>query len=268
MSMARRISSGREERMRHLPFLLLLGACSGADGDKDSGATGDTGAGDALDPVCTEPEPPTCVDQMILDLSLHDDKVSDAEVSNASDGDDTLTFVDATAGGYNNADKNPWVYVRFNANGTASRVDIDDETALEDMTWHLAFRRFIIRVNSGDSGSSCVGAAAMLGYSYQDLATVPDGMRYFEDDFYTDDCTLINDSSGLPGSPQVAMGGWWKYPGCVDTTGTPFLIQLDDGRVIKLVVESYYDGDGQVECAESGSTTASGGYIHLRWRDL
>jgi hypothetical protein len=264
--MAGRISDGREACMRLLPFLLLLG-CGGSASDT-SGAGGDDTGGDALEPVCTEPDPPSCVDEMILDLSLHDDKVSDAEVSNETDGDDTLTFVDATAGGYNQASNNPWVYVRFGEDGVVSRVDIDDETALDDMTWHLALRRFIIRVNSGDSGPSCVGAAAMLGYAYEELTSVPDGIAYLEDDYYTDDCTLVNDSSGLPGSPQTAMGQWWEYPGCVETTGTPFLLRLDDGRVIKLVVETYYDGDGQAECNENGSTTASGGYIHLRWTEM
>lgn len=251
--------------MRYLPFLIFLG-CTGAADDKDT--SGDDTGGEPLDPVCTEPEAPACVDQMILDLSLHDDKVSDAEVSSTSEGDDTVTFVDATAGGYNQAANNPWVYVRLEADGTASRVDIDDETALEDMTWHLALRRFIIRVNSGDSGPSCVGAAAMLGYGYDELTSVPDGIAYREDDYYTDDCTLVNDSSGLPGSPQTAMGQWWEYPGCVATTGTPFLLQLDDGRILKLVVESYYDGDGQDECNDRGSTTASGGYIYLRWTTM
>lgn len=249
--------------MRYLSLPLLL-ACSGA--DKDDTGAGDTGP--APDPVCTEPVEPTCIDQMILDLSLHDDKVSDAEVSNESDGDDTLTYVDASAGGYNNASRNPWVYVRFGADGVAERVDIDDETALEDMTWHLALRRFIVRVNSGDSGPSCVGAAAMLGFDYDEITSVPEGMEYRYDDYYTDDCTLINDSSGLPGSPQVAMSAWWEYPGCVATTETPFLVQLEDGRVIKLVVEAYYDGDGQAECNENESTTASGGFFWLRWTEM
>jgi hypothetical protein len=253
--------------MRCLPLLLLLG-CPVGTNDKDSGSGDDTGSPDTLEPVCTEPTEPACIDAMILDLSLHDDKVSDAEVSSESDGDDTVTYVDASAGGYNQAANNPWVYVRFTEDGSVERVDIDDETALEDMSWHLALRRFIIRINSGDSGPSCVGAAAMIGYSYEDLTEIPDGLSYRPDEFYTDDCTIINDSSGLPGSPQVAMGSWWEYPGCVDTTLTPFLLQLEDGRVMKLVVEQYYDGDGQEECDENGSTTASGGYITFRWRQM
>lgn len=244
---------------------IALTACSGTDDKLDDTAT-DTDT-DVPTAICTEPTAVQCVDEMILDLSLHDDKVSDGEVSSESDGADTLTYVDASAGGYNQANNNPWTYIRFEDDGTVSRIDIDDETALEDMTWHLALHRFVIRINSGDSGPSCVGAGALLGTTYEDVTAVPEGMTYLKDDFYTDDCTLVNDSSGLPGSPQVAMGGWWEYPGCVDVTGTPFLIQLDDGRVIKLVVEAYYDDMG-VDCEDGSVTSAAGGFIWMRWSAL
>lgn len=174
--------------------------------------------------------------------------------------------MDASAGGYADAAKNPWVYVRFTATG-AERVDIDDETALEDMTWDMALHRYVLRLNGGSSGPSCVGAAAMLGFEYADLSSVPDGVSFQPDSFYTDDCTFINDSSGLEGSPQVALSQWWEYPGCVATTGTPFLVQQADGSVLKLVVESYYD-QGQDTCNSTGSTNGSGGYFTLRWAYL
>ena len=248
--------------MRFLSVLLVLGCGISTDDDK---AADDTAAG--LDPVCTEPVAPACVDEMILDLSLHDDKTSRGDVTTTTDGADFVTAIDASAGGYSQAANNAWVYVRFGADG-AEKLEIDDESALEDMTWHLALRRFIVRVNSGDSGPSCVGAAAMIGSSYADVTTVPEGITYLQDDYYTDDCTIINDSSGLPGSPQVAMGAWWSYDGCVQTTGTPMLLQLEDGRVIKLVVETYYEGNGQEECNENSSTTAESGFFTIRWAEL
>ncbi len=105
------------------------------------------------------------MDEMILDLSLHDDKTSNGEVVTTDDGDDKLSTVDASAGGFNDAARNPWTYVKFSADGL-TRVDIDDETALESMDWDLALKRYIIRVNSGSSGPSCVGAAAMMGFEY------------------------------------------------------------------------------------------------------
>lgn len=234
--------------------LLPLFACT-ASKDADT----------AAEPSECAQEEPACVDAMIQDLSLHDDKVSNGEVVTVTDGEDFVTSVDASAGGYQRASNNPFVYLRFTDAG-AEKISIDDDSALSSTDWHLSLRRFIVRVNSGDSGPSCVGAAGLRAQTYEEVSSVPEGLSFREDDYYTDDCTLVNDSSGLPGSPQVAMGAWWSYTSCLETTGTPFLIQLEDGRVVKLRIETYYGGDGQTECNEGGSTTAEGGYLTLRWR--
>jgi len=189
-------------------------ACKDKDDETaDSGDAGDTGdTGGNPNAVCTEPTDVACVDQIILDLSLHDDKICDDEVSTTTDGDDFVTTVDASAGGYNQATNNPWVYVKFTETG-ASRVDIDDETALENMDWDLALRRFIIRLNSGDSGPSCVGVDTLSGQTYDEVTAVPEGTTYEYDDFYDESCSLQSDRSGLPDSPDVALGfgDWWAY---------------------------------------------------------
>jgi hypothetical protein len=247
--------------------LAVLAACNGATVDaEDSGEP----APPPLEAVCTEPVEPTCVDPIISDLSLHDDKVAtDREVTDTTDAADFVTAVDATAGGFEVAAENPWVYIKFTENG-AQRVDIDDETALESMDWDLAARRFILRLNGGSSGPSCVGAMPFLEKSYDELTEVPEDASFTLDNFYTGDCTLINDASGLEGSPQTALSPWWEYPeaagggGCVGTTRVPFLVQLADGHVIKLRVEQYY-GDGQVNCNQTGQPGTDSGRIELRW---
>ena len=71
------------------------------------------------------------------------------------------------------------------------------------------------------------------------------------------------DSYGL-GTPQVFMSGWWEYPGCVATTGMPFIVQLDDGRRLKLRVESYYVS-GQETCNEEGVSGNGSANITIRW---
>ena len=227
----------------------------------------ETGAGaydDELEAVCEEPAEVECVDDLILDLSLHDDEVSDGAVTTSAEGEDFVTAIDATAGGYNNATQNPWVYLKFTEDG-AEKVEIDDETALESMDWDLAARRFILRLNGGSSGPSCVGAATFMESSYDELTEIPDGLSYGVDDYYTSDCTLINDSSGLPDNPQVVLGAWWEYPGCVATTGYPHLIQTADGRVLKLVVEAYY-GSGQEDCNATGAAGDDSANLQVRWR--
>jgi len=135
------------------------------------------------------------------------------------------------------------------------------------MDWDMALRRFIIRLNGGDSGPSCVGAASLLEGDYGSIETVPDGLIFAPDQFYTSDCTIINDSSGLPNSPQVVLGTWWEYPGCVATTSVPQIIQLANGRILKLKVESYY-GLGQDTCNANGTPGEHSGQIQLRWQFL
>jgi hypothetical protein len=224
--------------------------------------------------VCEETTSITCEDQIISDLSLHDDQGAGyaGSVSTTTEGNDFLTSVDASAGGYNEATSNPWVYVKFTAEG-AEQVLIDDETALNSLDWDMALKRFIIRLNGGTSGGSCVAAASLLEGVYQDLIEVPEGISYVPDNYYTDDCTFINDSSGLPGSPQVSLSPWWSYGesgggNCVKTSNVPHLIQLADASILKLVIESYY-ATGQEGCNDgsSGPGEDSGNYT-LRWQIL
>ncbi len=177
---------------------------------------------------------------------------------------DFVTVIDASAGGYSTASSRPWVYVKFTETG-AEKVEIDDESALESMDWDLSARRFIVRMNGGSSGPSCVAAVTFPESTYADLTEVPADLPWQMDEFYTEDCTIINDSSGLPGSPQVALGQWWSYPGCVATSLLPHLIRLADGRVVKVVIEEYY-ASGQETCNETGVPGEDSGLLKLRWR--
>lgn len=251
-----------------LMFAALHG-CQGkgddaSTGGDDSGLSGDSGQTD--EPVCTEPKELACEDALILQLGLQDDESSDGDVQTTMDGDDFITTVDATAGGINEAATSPWVYFRFTPDGV-EKVEIPDTEALERMDWDVSLRRFIIRLNGGTSGPSCVGAITLIESTYDDVTTVPSGAAWVEDDYYTDDCTLVNDTSGLPDSPQVALGAWWSYSGCVATTMAPHLIRLASGEVVKMVVESYY-ASGQDECNETGNRGTNGANITLRWSYL
>jgi hypothetical protein len=266
--------------LRLLVPALLLSACptddpgggtigDGDSDDGDSGDTDDTGGGDTdtLDPVCTEPTDMECVDEMILDLSLHEE-VNPDDVDNEQDGSDWVSLVDASAGGMNSSSDSPWIYVRFTESGM-EKVEIDDESALEDMSWHLSARRYVVRLDSGSAGPGCVGAIVVKGKSYDEVSEADiEGANFKLENYYDDECEIIEDDSGLPGSIDVLLGGWWDYTSCLETTGQPFLVQLDDGHVLKLVVESYYKGEGQTECNEEGSTRKDGGFLTFRWQFL
>ena len=62
-----------------------------------------------------------------------------------------------------------------------------------------------------------------------------------------------------------AMDG--QFVGCVATTGVPYLLQLDDGRIMKLKVEAYYTS-GQDSCNAHGSMGSGSGNFTWRWRFL
>lgn len=240
--------------IRLLPLAFLLGACPEPSSTlpTDEPATA----------VCDTPTEVACEDALYLDLGLQDE-VSAGAVSSTADGAGFITQIDATAGGFGQSANNPWVYIKFTASG-AEKVEIDDEEALTSMDWDLAAKRFIIRLNGGSSGPSCVGAAPFLSRTFDDLDTVPEGTRFVQDDYYSSDCTIINDSSGLPNSPQVVMGPWWEYTQCVKTTGVPFLVQLADGKVVKLEMQSYY-ATGQEGCNTNDQGGEGSGNLTMRW---
>ena len=125
-------------RLLSLLFPLLLPLIGGCDGDDDKGdaadsggATDDGGAADGGDDtggadgsdggaepeaVCTEPTAVACFDALLLDLTLHDN-VSRDGVTNTTEGADFVSVVNATAGGYDQATRNPWVYVKLTETG-------------------------------------------------------------------------------------------------------------------------------------------------------
>ena len=250
--------------MRSLTLLLigLLTACEF--NSKNNSEESDDIDWNASDETCEE-EAIECEDALILDLSLQDE-ISDGDVVNSNEGEDFVTEIDATAGGYQQASSSPWVYIKFTDDG-AEKVEITDEEALESMDWDMSLRRFLIRLNGGSSGPSCVSAAVFFEEEYSSLSSVPENTPFVVDEYYTADCSFINDSSGLPGSPQTAMNSWWEYPGCVATTGYPFVLQLADGSLVKLVVESYYS-DGQENCNETGAMGTGSANFQMRWSFL
>ncbi|MBT6179387.1 MAG: hypothetical protein HOI23_19240 [Deltaproteobacteria bacterium] len=242
-----------------LLLIHLLAACGSDTAPSESQEVTDT-----PEPICTEIQDVECVDNMVLDLSLQN-SVATTSVTTRRESENWVTFVDATTGGFGNSSSNPWIYIRFTESG-AEKVEINDNQALESMDWHLAAHRFKLRLNSGSGGPSCVSAAVLLESEYDNISEVPANLTFYKDNFYTADCTLIQDSYGL-GSPQVYMSNWWTYEGCVATTSVPFIIQLDNGQVIKLKVEEYYQ-EGQANCNATNATGTGGGNFKLRWRHL
>jgi hypothetical protein len=216
-------------------------------------------------------EPPACAgevaceDALVLDLGFVEGVVSEGAVESTPDGSGFVSRVDASAGGLPGAPTNPWIYLRFGEGGL-ERVDIDDFQSLESHDWNIAAKRFAIRLNSGTAGPSCVHGAALDGTDYEDVTEVPAGTELAAEAFFDDECTLVDDGSGQ-GAPAYLLTPWWTYPGCVATTGVPFVLGLSDGRTLKLVIDAYY-AEGQAECNEMGAMGQDSAHFTWRWSFL
>lgn len=238
--------------------LLVLNAC-GKD-EKDDGKQ--------PAPQC-EATAVSCEDEAILELNLQD-TIAPGAITNTSTADGFSTVVDATAGGFNASPPHAYVYARFTDTGL-TKVELDDEASLASLDWDIAFRRYVIRINSGDSGPSCVRAAPLPGATYETVTSVNAAAAYRVDDWLTDSCEFVSDGTGLPGAPAAALSGFWSYPGCVRMTNTVYQLELRDGRRVKLTVDAYYLPNVQAECQASGSTSSTptgSGTLRMRWAFL
>ncbi|MCZ7677953.1 MAG: hypothetical protein M5U28_03890 [Sandaracinaceae bacterium] len=100
---------------------LALGAiaCDSPSTTSDAGPP-DSGPGDSGPtwvPACTEPAPPTCVDESILQLALYTDP-NPATIQNTADGEGWASHVDATGGGF--SPTLSYVYARFTDEGSCA----------------------------------------------------------------------------------------------------------------------------------------------------
>ncbi|MEM7603850.1 MAG: HmuY family protein [Myxococcota bacterium] len=285
--------------MRRL--LMVAALLGGACGDDDSGTPPidssvdtamaqdmaiDTNVADAADEMATEidmsvdegapdlPPPPlcegtaaTCIDEQIIRLTLREN-ITDGEIVNTAADDGFTYVVDSTGGGFMPSES--YVYARFTDTGL-EKVELNDLDALESTEWDIAFRRFIIRLNSGVSGPSCVEGGRTAGDTdFDTLAEVPDGIPFRAEGYFADDCSFVSDGSGF-GSPGVALASFWDYPGCVRMTGNVFIVSLTDGRFVKLRVDTYYSEAQQANCDGAGALgdgSSGSGNVTLRWAYL
>ncbi len=216
----------------------------------DDGADVDAGDGDGLDASVG------CVPTDLLPADfIPIAEVADADLTSTTEEGVTVATVDATAGGFFDAADNPFIYVDLE---TGVKVDIDDVEALTSDAWDIAFKRATIRLNGGDSGPGDVGLAVVEG-GFDDVTEAPADATYEEDDWVSEDCTLVAERDGTPAS---AFHEWYDYEDATMTlTPKPIVhvIRTRSGGFVKLVIDSFYD--------ETGEERISAVYS-LRWAAL
>ena len=208
-----------------------------------------------------------CVDQQIAELSLMDTPAAGLISPIAREGSVFEDAIDATAGGLSATDG--YVYARFGTSGL-EKVSLDDELAFESRDWDIAFRRYVIRLNSGVSGPSSVSAARTpANTTFAAVTSVAPDLTFRVEQYYTPSCVFVADESGI-GSPATALSSFWAYHSCLSMTGNVFVLKLASGRHVKLQILAYYSPENQALCDRSGATDlpSGAGNIRMRWAFL
>ncbi|NUP06077.1 MAG: hypothetical protein HOW73_08465 [Polyangiaceae bacterium] len=246
------------------------GATGGQPAQGGSGGSDGSGGSGPVEPACTEPTAVRCEDQVILGMNLQSEPAPGG-IETTAEGDGFVSVIDATAGGAFATTPDSYTYGRFTDTGL-EKVSISDEDSLTSMDWDIAFRRYVGRINSGNSGPSCVAAARVPGAPmYDELTSVPDDLTFRKDEYFTENCELIPDGTGLEGSPATALSSYWTYPGCVQMTGNVYVVQLASGRHVKLTVTNFYNDESQEQCQTQGTVPmqdTGSANIRIRWAFL
>jgi hypothetical protein len=248
--------------------VLLVVGCGGDDSsDTEANDAGDHDheKGDHDEPEMLREVP--CTDTSVSTLMLFDEPAT-GKIREEGKGDEFVTFIDATAGGMNATQS--YVYARFTEKGL-EKVDITDEDAFESTGWQIAFRRYVIRLNSGVSGPGDIrGGRTAPMTQFADLKDVPDDLELRTEEYFTSEsCEFVSDGSGI-GAPATALASFWTYKSCLQMTKNVYVISLPKKKFVKLEVLAYYSPDNQKRCDETGEIgiPSGAGSIRIRWAFL
>ena len=242
---------------RSLPLLLssvvasglLLAAAGGCSSGEPCPDPGSPDGGVAIDMA---PPAPRC--ELPFDVRAID-TVSTGAVTIT---DDPLTSgvylaeIDATAGGGSNYGKNPFVYLDLIGR---KKVEIDDVTSRKSRDWDIAFKRWQIKLNSGDSGPGTVTIQRVENRTLPDVKMAPGG-TYAEDLYFDEKCDVQLDPIG---GLATVVSDWYGYEAgtnrLVPKTEVWVLKRRDGKGHIKLQLLQYYKG-------------MAGGNFQLTWSYL
>lgn len=256
-----------------LSLVLVLGC--GDDSESDPEPSDDAAVADASSNENDDKDPPAkptrevpCTDQSVSTLMLYDKPASGLIREEKSSPEEFVTAIDATGGGLNATES--FMYARFTADGL-KKVNITDEEAFTSLEWDIAFRRYVVRLNSGVSGPGEVTAGRTAPMTqFLDLTEAPENIEYrTEEYFIAEGCEFVADTSGI-GAPATALSSFWTYSSCVQMTKNVYVISLPEDRQVKFEVLSYYTVDNQRTCDQTGKVPmpSGAGNIRIRWSFL
>ncbi len=242
---------------------------SGTGGGGGSGGSAGGFADDAGMPRCAATTV-LCQDESVMELPLYMTVNPDGVVEEGT-APNFVSRIDARARATGSFPNDSFLYFSFGPNGLVKK-SISDEQAFTSLDWDFALRRYVLRLNSGVSGPSCVeGARTAPGTSFDTLTQVPDGLSWRTEEYFTPPappataCTVVAHPSGL--GVGTALSSYWTYQMCVQTTPNVYIVRTREGRYVKLHVLSYYSPTEQMTCNSTGSvpTPNQAAIVRIRW---
>lgn len=236
-------------------LVAVVPACSSSSSSTvvvpDSGAPGD--GGPSADGPADAPAGSVCT-KAREDLLIPIDKVSTGMVTVISDTNGTKTlYVDASGGGFQNAVKNPRIYVDLEA---GAKVDVTDKTSVTSTAWDLSLKRSVIYTNSGDGGAG-QGGAIQLNKSFASVTADEAANAMLEKEtFFEEDCTPKLDPTNAPLS---TFSDWYEYDQATNQITGPknvtYVVQGGTGKKYKVGIKTY------MGAPDGGTGTASANYV-------
>lgn len=195
---------------------------------------------------------------VIKEWPLNDKKAPAGSINVMDENGVYTVTIDATAGGSMAAKENAFVYVDLDE---GKQVDITDLESLTDKTWELAFKRYIIRTNSGDSGDGDVELALIENTTFDAVTSAPtDAQAYATDETLdANNMVRVDPIGGLFTAFNVlnefnptGSQSWYNYNmGLSPTPGAVYIIRgTDGGKTFKMQILAWKSGEFQIQWTE------------------
>lgn len=139
---------------------------------------------------------------------------------------------------------NDWIYYSFKE---GKEVTVEESKHTTDLTWDVAFNRYNVRTNSGESGSGKGGALDTKKTDITLIETVPSG-TFTEDEkgeitasFTGEGITTVESTlNKLLGEAIVFAGP----PPTYTPNDHVYIVKTADGKYAKFTIESFYNDEG------------------------
>jgi hypothetical protein len=231
---------------RGVVLLALVCACGG--GGDDDGSAGGADAGHDDD---------DCDEAAALPAGWGPvDAVASGSVTSVVDGEVVESIIDASAGGFGNSAGEAYLYLSF-GDGALIAQELTDVAAFDDGSWDVAFKRYVIRANGGDSGTAGVSVADVAAATLEEVTAAPADGAFGVDRWTDESCAPVGDGIG---GPRTQFTDWYNI---TDMILTPkplvYVVRRPGAGDWMLEIEDYDADEGDPE---------KSGVFRVRWAPL